>query len=145
MMFLNTNTISTISNEEFQKAFTQTTRQYTVGHLSNKQIIPHYDDDRIEIGITQYSEYAIEPSHYHTNNTEYEYVIYGETKYMDIETGTVYHFVEGDFYCIPPYIKYAQKSLRGTKILFVKCPAGNDKHTLSSSEMLLTWYEVWEK
>ena len=42
-----------------------TTRQYLVGQLKLPQLLTHYDDGNVEIGLTSYKEYTIEPPHWH--------------------------------------------------------------------------------
>ena len=57
-------------------------------------------DKNLEIGITDYDQYTTEVVHYHTEAVEYQYMLSGWTKYMDVETGVEYEFKKGDFYYI---------------------------------------------
>ena len=119
-------------------------RQYLVGDLEWAQALAHFDDDNIEIGITSYKEYSVAQPHWHPVACEYQYMISGQTKCLDLESGEETQYDMGDFYCVEPNTKYVQKSLAGTTILFIKTPAGNDKIVLPQSPELLAWLQDWE-
>jgi hypothetical protein len=53
------------------------------------------------------------------------------------------YYKAGDFYRIDPKTKYAQKSLGGTVILFVKTPPGNDKIVVDTANTVQRWFERW--
>jgi len=131
--------ILSIKNEQIKKALEDTTRQYLVGRLSRPQELDYIEDDKLEIGITSYDETYNELPHYHTQAYEYQYIISGETEYLDIETGEQYTFRKGDFYVTPPGIKYAQRAQKGTTIFFIKTPPGNDKITLDVTSEVEEW------
>lgn len=116
-------------------------RQYLVGDLKLPQKLNHIKKNDIEIGITNYSKYTTEDVHYHTDAVEYQYMISGWTKYMDVNTGEEYEFKAGDFYCIETGTAYAQKARAGTTILFIKVPSVNDKHIVELSDLVKEWYE----
>src|SRR5687767_8808530 len=116
--------IMMIQNRDIESALSETTRQYLVGQLAKPQNLTHIDDSLIEIGITSYDGFISEEPHYHSQANEYQYMINGMTEYLDIETGVEYQFKKGDFYKIPPGVKYAQRSKPGTIILFIKTPPG---------------------
>lgn len=61
---------------------------------------------------------------------------------MDAETGREYEFKKGDFYCIEKNTIYAQKSKKGTRILFIKVPSINDKTVVDTSDAIKEWYEA---
>ena len=61
-------------------------RQYLVGDLKIPQKLNHIKKNDVEIGITNYSKYTTEDAHYHTDAVEYQYMISGWTKYMDVNT-----------------------------------------------------------
>ena len=124
-------------------ALKDTTRQYLVGNLKLPQELTHIDDSNIEIGITDYKEYTAEDPHWHKVAYEYQYMISGETKYLDVETGEETHYVTGDFYRIDPKTKYAQKSIGGTTILFIKTPPGNDKVSMEADDNAQKWLAKW--
>lgn len=128
-----------IKNKEITKAFEETTRQYLVGNLGRPQELQHFRDGKLEIGIASCKESSYEAPHYHTQAYEYQYLISGETEYIDIETGKEYSFHAGDFYVTPPGIKYAQRSKPGTTIFFIKSPPGNDKVTIEPSKEIQDW------
>ncbi|WP_394237699.1 cupin domain-containing protein [Niallia oryzisoli] len=134
-------TIKIIRSEQIERALQTTTRQYLVGNLSRPQELEHIADDKIEVGITSYDEFNSEFPHYHTQAYEYQYIISGETEYLDIETGQTYSFTKGDFYVTPPGIKYAQRSQPGTAIFFFKTPPGNDKVNIDATDEVMTWLE----
>ena len=121
-----------------------TTRQYLVGNLKLPQELAHIDDSNIEIGITDYKEYTTESPHWHKVAYEYQYMLGGETKYLDVETGEEVHYVAGDFFRIDPETKYAQKSIGGTTILFIKTPPGNDKVSMETDNNAQKWLLKWE-
>jgi len=134
-----TNRIIKISNEEIQSALSETTRQYLVGHLQRPQTLSHINDKKIEIGITSYQSHSSELPHTHSQAYEYQYMISGYTRYLDIDTKEEFAFKKGDFYMISPGMRYAQKSKPGTTILFIKIPPGNDKIDIQPDSELLSW------
>lgn len=128
-----------IDNETIIKSLENTTRQYFAGNLSKPQEIEFIRDERLEIGISSYSNYKYEPTHVHSVATEYQYMISGWTEYMDVETGEVSEFRKGDFYAILPGTVYAQRVKAGTNILFIKTPSINDKQLVDISEEQEKW------
>ena len=130
-----------IKSIEIEKVMKNTTRQYFVGNLSRPQKIENIKDERLEMGISSYSHDKIEPAHFHTHATEFQYMIKGWTEYRDIQSGEIYTFKEGDFFAILPGTPYLQKVKAGTKILFVKTPSINDKNIVKVNDE----YETWAK
>lgn len=116
-----------IESEKIEKALLKTNRQYFVGSLKLPQIIKHIDEEDLEIGITNYKEETAEDPHWHPTQKEYQYMLSGETTYIDAITMEAVTYKEGDFYAIYPEICYKQHSLPGTRILFIKTPSINDK------------------
>ncbi len=110
-----------------EKALKSHGRQYLAGNLGLPQDIEHVPDKELEIGITSYSEKTSEKPHWHPVQWEYQYVLAGETTYINVITKETYTYRAGDFYAILPEICYAQHSMAGTEILFIKRPAINDK------------------
>lgn len=133
-----------LSNKNIEKSLHGNTRQYLAGQLKLPQILDHIDDPNIEIGITDYDEYFIEQPHWHKVAYEYQYVLSGETKYLDLSTGGEYYYKQGDFFRIEPHTTYAQKSVAGTRILFIKTPPGNDKVSEDADETTKRWLTEWE-
>lgn len=134
--------IQTITNEEILTALEGTRRQYLVGDLKLPQALRHQHSKDLEIGITRYEESFSEAPHTHDVTTEYQYVLSGWTRYLDLDTGTEYDFRTGDFYAITTGTKYAQKSKPGTAILFIKVPSLNDKKLLDVSAELQKWLDT---
>lgn len=128
-----------INNESVKEALMDSTRQYFVGNLSRPQKLTFIKDDRLEIGISSYSEYQSEQTHRHNIATEYQYVISGWTEYMDVDTDEVYAFKKGDFYAIKTGTAYSQKVKAGTSILFIKVPSVNDKEVVEIREDQAEW------
>lgn len=134
--------ISFVNNSEIKVALEGLTRQYFAGNLQKEQRLSFVRDERLEIGITNYEEYTEEVPHYHTEATEYQYMVSGWTKYYDLDTGEEYEFKAGDFYTIFPETKYAQKSKKGTTIIFIKVPSINDKQVITDvSDSVKEWYK----
>ena len=134
-----------LNAEDIQKSLQGTTRQYLVGQLNLPQNLSHIDDANIEIGVTDYKEYTIEPPHSHKVAFEYQYMISGKTKYFDVDTNEETCYVAGDFYRIDPGTRYAQKALGGTTILFVKTPPGNDKIVVETTDAVELWFKDRER
>lgn len=132
-----------IIEKDIATALQGTTRQYLTGQLKLPQALQHIDDENIEIGVTDYKEYTVETTHWHKVAYEYQYMISGETKYLDVDTGNEVYYKKGDFYRIEPGTKYAQKSLPGTTILFIKTPPGNDKVSVDIPKEVNHWLQSW--
>jgi len=133
--------IQKICNEKIIGVLKNTTRQYLAGKLSKPQELQYFEEDRAEIGISSYEDFSYELPHSHTKAREYMYLISGFTEYKDIDSKEVFKFKTGDFYQILPETKYAQRSKPGTKILFIKVPAGNDKINIQPDRELMSWLE----
>lgn len=129
-----------IDNKDIKESLKGVTRQYFAGNLKKPQTLDFFLDENIEIGITDYDEYAIEDVHYHTEASEYQYVISGWTKYLNVTTGEEFEFKKGDFYKIEPNTTYAQKSKAKTRILFIKLPSINDKQIVEVNDVVKAWY-----
>ncbi len=130
-----------LTADDITKALKGTTRQYLVGLLQRPQKLAHINDGKIEIGITRYEKDATEQPHSHKQAFEYQYVIRGKTAYLDVETSAETEFAEGDFYMIKPGTVYAQKSIAGTEILFIKMPPGNDKMPAAATPAVANWFK----
>ncbi len=120
-------------------ALSETSRQYLVGALQRPQILDHFPDSRLEVGLTVYRASSSEAPHRHTEATEFQYVLDGHTEYLEIDSHTVHAFRTGDFYVIRPGTSYAQRSKAGTRILFIKVPSTDDKESIPASPDLLSW------
>ncbi len=134
--------IKGIKKDEIKEALQGLTRQYFVGNLKKPQKLSFFISEKVEVGITSYDDYAIEPPHKHTEASEYQYMISGRTQYIDVDTKEIHEFIAGDFFEIEPNTSYAQKSKPGTVILFIKVPSINDKIVLPIDEELQKWLDV---
>jgi len=131
--------IVVIKEEKIIESLKNSTRQYLVGNLKLPQILRNYNNKDLEIGITSYSEPATENPHKHSNAIEYQYMLDGETIYLNVETGEELYFKKGDFFILETGIAYAQKSKENTRILFIKCPGGNDKINIELTPEIKNW------
>jgi len=130
-----------IENREIMQSLKGVTRQYLVGNLKRPQTLPFIKTEELEIGISSYPEYTTEVPHKHTEATEYQYVLSGWTKYLDVDSMEEVEFKKGDFYAIETGTSYAQKCKAGTNILFIKIPSINDKVRIPTSDEVKEWYE----
>lgn len=128
-----------MKKEEIEKAFLGEKRQYFVGNLKKPQSLPFIFSENVEMGLTVYDEYTVEPAHRHSIVKEYNYVIDGRTQYLDPETREVYEYEAGDFFAVNPGTTYVQKSEAGTKILFIKEPSADDKEIVEMNEETIQW------
>ncbi len=130
-----------INAKEIEDVLSHVSRQYLVGNLSRPQELEFFRDTNLEIGITDYDSYATEPAHRHSQATEYQYMLSGWTQYMDTDTGEVAEYKKGDFYVITKNTSYAQKSKKGTRILFIKVPSINDKEIVTVGQEVSEWLQ----
>jgi 8-oxo-dGTP pyrophosphatase MutT (NUDIX family)/uncharacterized cupin superfamily protein len=131
-----------INKESIDAAFASVRRQYLVGELKLPQIVNAFPDNRIEVGISHYAAAASEEPHYHTQATEYQYMLSGMTEYLDLDSGETHIFRSGDFYSISQGTKYAQRVKQKTAILFIKTPAGNDKKVIAIDQNTRAWLDT---
>lgn len=102
-------------------------RQYLAGNLKRPQELPFVVDDKVEIGITSYDSEQRETPHWHSEQKEFQFVLSDRTEYVEIPSGIRHVYEEGDFYAIPPGVCYGQISEPGTRTIFIKHPALDDK------------------
>ena len=131
--------IKIISQKEINESLKDSTRQYLVGNLQKPQILKHIHDENVEVGFSRCNSFSSPASHYHIVCTEYQYIINGKTKYLDLDTGKEYEVCKGDFFVIYPNTRYYQKVMCGTEILFMKYPGGNDKVLIELTEEQERW------
>lgn len=134
-------TFTRIPAEDIAASLEGTTRQYLVGNLARPQELDHVTDERAEVGLTVYTTPTGESPHSHRSATEYQYVVSGWTRYLDVVTGEEHDFRTGDFYAIAPGTTYAQKSRPGTTILFIKVPSIDDKRLARVTPDLQSWLD----
>lgn len=128
--------------KDIEEAFDGERRQYFVGNLKKPQNLPFLLSENVEVGLTSYDEFTVEPAHRHSMAREYAYMVAGRTQYLDPDTKEIYEFETGDFYAVNPGTTYAQKSEAGTKILFVKEPSIDDKDLVEMDEETRRWLSV---
>ena len=128
-----------IKSKDIEESLSKTKRQYLVGNLLLPQDLEYIHSDEIEIGISDYKGGEFEKAHFHTKQTEFQLIILGFTEYYDITNNEIYRFNKGDFYCIESGVKYAQKILEKTRIIFIKIPAINDKVLCEMTEEARKW------
>lgn len=132
-----------IMGSELNQALQSEYRVYLCGNLCKPQGMKWIPDGQLEIGTSLYQTFTADKPHFHTAATEYNYVISGKTKVLLIDEGKEFTFEEGSLFVIPPNTKYASKHLGGTRILFIKCPGGNDKNLVDMTEALADWLKAW--
>lgn len=131
--------IEFIGHAEIAESLVGDTRQYLAGNLGRPQRLNEIFDEQLEIGVTAYEQEQAEAPHFHERAHEYHLVLEGCTQYLDMDTGKEYMFRKGDFYVIRPKTSYVQRSKNGTKIFFIKAPAGNDKVTVPATSFASEW------
>lgn len=114
-------------------------RQYLAGTLQRPQDLVHIPDSDIEVGVAAYEEAAADVPHFHPVVSEYQYVISGRCLLLDVDTDEVHDLEAGDFYAIPAGKTHVQKCTAGTKIIFFKHPAVDDKVTVELSSQRQSW------
>lgn len=118
-------------------------RVYLCGDLEFSNGVEHIRTSGYEIGISQYDEFTADKPHYHSYNTEYNYVLEGEIKVLLINEGREVHLKKGDLFVIQPNEHYVGKSLPGTRTFFSKVPGGNDKVEIAVTEETEKWSKSW--
>lgn len=105
----------------------------------------------VELGISVYNEFKCDKPHYHLTTNEHYYIVSGEQKILDLETGIESHAKEGDVVFIRNRTKHWTKNAPGTKIVFAKSPLkvgekDKDKVTLIIDQIYEAreWEESWE-
>lgn len=131
--------------EQIDKILKSEGHQYLVGNLKRPQIFPHIFDENLNIGIGEHNSFDWEKPHYHCQSTEYQFVIEGDAKYVDLNENVEYYMKKGDFFVIPAGTSYILKANKGAKILFVKYPAVDDKVYIDLDENMLCWIKSWEE
>lgn len=138
------NNYNYIKGSEIKKALEQQYRIYLCGGDHIKQSLPCLLDEQLEIGISDYAEFTADKPHYHTRATEYNFVVKGSSKVLMIETGEEQLFEEGSIYVLDANTKYACKNAPGTMIYFIKCPGGNDKQVIATTDDIINWLSSWD-
>lgn len=135
-------TFHLLTSGEIEKSLLGVRRQYLAGDLARPQNLEHIPDGHIDMGISNYVDYTVEPLHIHSEVREYQLMLSGYTEYYNPETGETFVFRKGDFYVIDPHTPYIQKAKKGTRIFFIKSSTVNDKTELEPDGKTLHWVEL---
>ena len=133
--------IEILRSQVIQDSLVDTSRQYLAGTLQLTQALAHIPDANLEVGLSQYQDNTADIPHYHPRTREYQYVVSGRALLRDIDSGETHELSAGDFYVIDPGVSHVQKSAAGTRILFFKHPAGDDKTLVPIDAELAAWLE----
>lgn len=137
--------IQSLSGSQINDALKLQYRVYLCGDKSMIQpSLEYIPDEQLEVGISDYQEYTADKPHYHAQNTEYNYVVCGCTKVIDLDTGEELQYEAGSLFVLAPNTRYASKHIAGTKMFFVKCPKGNDKIIVNIDNKLSAWMKSWD-
>ena len=112
--------IEIITQEQIQNVLLNEHRQYLVGDLKLPQRLQYIYDDKVEMGITRFEKYACEKPHFHPIVTEYQIILNGEAKYVDIEANREYMVKAGDI------IEIREKSKQLPLVISAMESAGRD-------------------
>lgn len=137
--------IEILKHGDIQTAMETNHRQYLIGDLKLPQSLQNLQDGQVELGLTHYDSYACEKPHFHEKVTEYQLMLKGKAKYVDLGENRELLVEEGDVFIIRPHTSYIQKSPAGTQILFFKCPGGNDKQPLPVTPRMEAWAADWDR
>ena len=132
-----------LRNTEIEDGLKEKGRVYLCGNLEFPNGVQHIQTKEYEIGISLYSVFSVDKPHYHSYNTEYNYVLEGEIKVLLIREGKEFHFKKGDFFVINANEPYIGKALPNTKVLFSKVPGGNDKVEVKTEKTIQNWSSQW--
>lgn len=133
--------VEIISSSAIESSLANSDRQYLTGNLSRPQELDHLFDDELEVGISDYPEKKADAAHFHPTAREYQYVIAGSLKIMDLRDDSVVEISAGDFYAIERGTPYAQVVAAGTRVFFLKSPGVNDKTLVELTDAQAAWME----
>lgn len=137
--------MQSIHGNEIAAALQRNYRVYLCGDKSMIQPeLAYLPDEQLEIGISDYAEYTADLPHVHTRNHEYNFVVCGCTKVLELDTGEEREFEAGSLYVFSPNTRHVCKHTAGTKEFFVKCPKGNDKMPVEVTEAIAEWMRAWD-
>ena len=137
--------MKTVNGQQVRETLFKQIRIYLCGDLSEPEDFEFVKNDGLEIGISHYDEYTAEKAHLHKWNHEYNIIRSGAVKVYVFNEHKEYEFHQDDMYVIEPEIEYVTKALKGTEVLFVKCPGGNDKELLPVTYAILSWGKDWNE
>ena len=152
-----------LDGRTIEKALAKAPRQYLTGHLERAQPYLEHIDDDIEIGITDYTEFTANEPHVHLVATDHMYIIRGCSKILVLTIETLVTKLlrdpfamvvptkteevilnEGDLFVLRPGTPHIIKGAPGTRVYFVKSPAGNDKHIITVPDSIRAWMSSWD-
>ena len=129
------NEVVYMTSDEIMSAFSQKERQYLQGNLKREQDLPYVHSVNSEIGISYYREYSYDEAHYHEKITETNYILEGKICMKIIDTGAEFVLEKGGMFSIPPKTTHILKAQPGTKIIFFKDHATNDKKVVDIEKL----------
>jgi quercetin dioxygenase-like cupin family protein len=131
--------VGVVRGAAIEASLVGTTKQYLAGILGRPQELEHLPYGEVEVGLASYDENCADQPHMHSWQREYQYVLNGRVLLRNMDTGKTHDLSAGDFYVVDPGVSHAQKQEAGTRILFFKHPAGNDKVVLTPNAELADW------
>jgi quercetin dioxygenase-like cupin family protein len=131
--------VGVIRSADIEASLAGTSKQYLAGILGRPQELEHLPYGDVEVGLASYEKHCAEQPHLHAKQREYQYVLNGRVLLRNMDTGSTHQLRAGDFYVVDPGVGHAQKQEAGTRILFFKHPAGNDKVVLAPDAELADW------
>lgn len=132
-----------VYGKDIEKGLAESGRVYLCGDLHFENEVRHIHTDGYEIGVSDYREFKADTPHYHSFNTEYNYVAEGEVRVLLLNEKKEYGFGKGDLYVISRNEPYVSKYLPGTRIIFSKVPGGNDKVPVTPDSGTNAWMSTW--
>ncbi|MDO4501942.1 MAG: cupin domain-containing protein [Coriobacteriia bacterium] len=137
-------TIRTVTKEQFDQACATHQHTYFFGNLAKPQEQFACHPGPFELGMGSYPQFTFEAPHVHAANQEFNYVLEGAVKVVNLETGQEHMFKPGDLFSYDPGVRHLSKNLPGTRVLFFKSPGGNDKELLPLSPAIEAWGSSWD-
>lgn len=134
-------TIGVIRGTDIEAALALAPRQYLMGALQRPQELAHLPHDHLEVGVVDYPTPAADVPHTHPVAGEYQYVLAGRLRLLNLRTRDVHELVAGDFYAVAPDTPHVQKAVAGTRVFFFKVPGGNDKTPVEVDAETALWLE----
>lgn len=133
--------IGVVRGADVEASLAGNTSQYLAGVLGRPQELEHLPYGDVEVGLSSCPESTADQPHMHPVQREYQYVLSGRVLLRNLDTGQTHDLTAGDFYVVDPGVGHAQKQQAGTRILFFKHPAGNDKILIEPDAELTDWLE----
>ena len=131
--------VGVVRSADIEASLAGSSKQYLAGILGRPQELEHLPYGDVEVGLASFDEDCAEQPHLHAKQREYQYVLSGRVLLRNMDTDTTHELRSGDFYVVDPGVGHAQKQEAGTRILFFKHPAGNDKVILTPDAKLADW------